>query len=76
MTRPSCRARGEPTEDKRNCEIEGRPFTGIEPLLADQDQLPPFSEGVGGRPEVKVLYVHGIGTHVPGDGTTLRQTLG
>ena len=22
-----------------------------------------------------MLYVHGIGTHVPGDGTTLRQTL-
>src|SRR3954452_3260745 len=62
-------------EDTRNCEVEGRPFTGIEPYLAKQDQLPPYSESVGDRPEVKVLYVHGIGTHVPGDGTTLRDTL-
>jgi hypothetical protein len=63
------------TKDTRNCEVEGRPFTGIEPYLAKQDQLPPYGESVGERPEVKVLYVHGIGTHVPGDGTTLRQTL-
>ncbi|MFL5335136.1 MAG: hypothetical protein ACJ8H8_18585, partial [Geminicoccaceae bacterium] len=62
-------------EDTRNCEVEGRPFTGIEPYLAKQDQLPPYGESVGDRPEVKVLYVHGIGTHVPGDGTTLRDTL-
>ena len=27
------------------------------------------------RPEVKVLYVHGIGTHAPGHGTALRQNL-
>ena len=63
------------TQDTRNCEVEGRPFTGIEPYLAKQDKLPPYGETVGDRPEVKVLYVHGIGTHVPGDGTTLRQTL-
>jgi hypothetical protein len=63
------------TEDTRNCEVEGRPFTGIEPYLAKQDKLPPYGESVGDRPEVKVLYVHGIGTHVPGDGTPLRQTL-
>ena len=62
-------------KDTRNCEVEGRPFAGIEPYLAKQDKLPPFGEPVGDRPEVKVLYVHGIGTHVPGDGTTLRQTL-
>ena len=61
--------------DTRTCEVEGRPFTGIEPYLAEQEKLPPFAESVGDRPEVKVLYVHGIGTHVPGDGTTLRQTL-
>jgi hypothetical protein len=62
-------------EDTRNCEVEGRPFTGIEPYLGKQDKLPPYGESVGDRPEVKVLYVHGIGTHVPGDGTTLRDTL-
>jgi hypothetical protein len=62
-------------EDTRNCEIEGRPFPGIEPYLQAQDKLPPFGEGVGQRPEVKVLYVHGIGTHDPGHGTALRQNL-
>jgi hypothetical protein len=63
------------TKDTRNCEVEGRPFTGIEPYLAKQDALPPFGDSIGDRPEVKVLYVHGIGTHVPGHGTVLRQNL-
>lgn len=75
VTQAVLQGSGEPAADKRSCEVEGRPFTGIEPYLQAQDKLPPFGEGVGERPEVKVLYVHGIGTHVPGDGTTLRQTL-
>jgi hypothetical protein len=62
-------------EDTRNCEVEGRPFAGVEPYLAKQGKLPPFGETVGDRPEVKVLYVHGIGTHAPGHGTALRQNL-
>jgi hypothetical protein len=62
-------------QDTRNCEIEGRPFPGIEPYLQAQDKLPPFGEGVGQQREVKVLYVHGIGTHNPGHGTALRQNL-
>jgi hypothetical protein len=66
---------GGETKDTRNCEVEGRPFPGIEPFLAAQDKLPPFAEAVGDRPEVKVLYVHGIGTHAPGHGTALRQNL-
>ena len=65
----------EPTEDTRSCEVEGRPFPGIEPFLEAQDRLPPFTETESDRPEVKVLYVHGIGTHVPGDGTALRNNL-
>ena len=64
-----------PGEDTRNCEVEGRPFPGIEPYLEAQDKLPPFVEGDTNRPEVKVLYVHGIGTHAPGHGTALRQNL-
>ncbi len=75
VTQAVLQGSGETTEDTRTCEVEGRPFTGIEPYLAAQDKLPPFADGVGDRPEVKVLYVHGIGTHVPGDGTTLRQNL-
>jgi hypothetical protein len=63
-------------EDTRTCEVEGRPFAGVEPYLAKQDNLPPFGEGAdAARPEVKVLYVHGIGTHAPGHGTALRQSL-
>lgn len=62
-------------QDTRNCEIEGRPFDGIAPYLAKQDSLPPFTDPVGERPEVKVLYVHGIGTHAPGHGTALRDNL-
>ena len=65
---------GEPAEDNRNCEVEGRPFPGIEPYLRPRTSWRRSARGVGDRPEVKVLYVHGIGTHVPGDGTALRQT--
>ena len=75
VTQAVLQGTGDETEDTRNCEAEGRPFPGIEPYLAKQDTLPPYGETVGDRPEVKVLYVHGIGTHVPGEGTTLRQTL-
>jgi hypothetical protein len=66
---------GGETEDTRSCEVEGRPFAGIAPYLRAQDKLAPFGDTVGDRPEVKVLYVHGIGTHAPGHGTSLRQTL-
>ncbi len=67
---------GQPGHDARQCEIEGRPFPGIEPFLVAQKNLPPFGEGeVGTRPEVKVLYVHGIGTHEPGHGAALRDNL-
>ncbi|MFO1128394.1 MAG: hypothetical protein U1E66_08220 [Rhodospirillales bacterium] len=65
------------TEDTRDCQVEGRPFVGIEPYLAKQDALP-LTDDSGSRPdrpEVKVLYVHGIGTHAPGHGTALRQNL-
>jgi hypothetical protein len=43
-------------EGTQSCEVEGRPFAGVEPYLAKQDRLPPFTEaGVGDRPEVKCL---------------------
>ncbi len=65
----------EPAVDKRACEVEGRPFAGIGPFLDAQAALPPFEAGEADRPEVKLLYVHGIGTHKPGHGTALRQNL-
>lgn len=75
VTQAVLQGTGGPAEDTRNCEVEGRPFPGIEPFLAAQDKLPPFVEGDSDRPEVKVLYVHGIGTHAPGHGTALRNNL-
>ena len=68
-------ATSKPGEDTRMCDVEGRPFGGIEPHLRSRIALAPFSEGVGQRPEVKVLYVHGIGTHEPGHGTALMTNL-
>lgn len=65
----------EPAADTRLCDVEGRPFTGIEPYLRRQDSLPPFAETVGIRPEVKVIYVHGIGTHRPGHSVGLQSNL-
>jgi hypothetical protein len=75
VTQAVMQGTGGPAEDTRNCEVEGRPFPGIEPFLEAQDKLPPFVEGDSNRPEVKVLYVHGIGTHAPGHGTALRNNL-
>ncbi len=62
-------------EDTRMCEAEGVPFKGIEPYLARQDSLPPIADADLSRPQVKVIYVHGIGTHMPGHGIDLMQTL-
>jgi hypothetical protein len=75
VTRAVLEAADDPTVDTRACEVEGRPFTGIEPYLRAQDALPPAVPGDTERPEVKVLFVHGIGTHAPGHGTALRQNL-
>ena len=63
------------SEDTRMCEAEGVPFDGIEPYLARQDSLPPIGDADSTRPQVKVIYVHGIGTHSPGHGTELMQNL-
>jgi hypothetical protein len=66
---------GEQAEDTRLCDVEGRPFTGIEPFLRRQDALPPFGDAVGARPQVKIVYVHGIGTHAPGHSIGLQSNL-
>ena len=62
-------------EDDRMCEAQGAPFVGIEPYLEHQDSLPPIGDADSARPQVKVVYVHGIGTHRPGHGTDLMQNL-
>ena len=62
-------------EDTRLCSADGLPFPGIEPYLQRQDSLAPIDAGNPDRPQVKILYVHGIGTHLPGHGTRLMQNL-
>jgi len=63
------------SEDTRMCEAEGVSFEGIEPYLARQDSLPPIGDADSSRPQVKVVYVHGIGTHKPGHSIDLMQNL-
>lgn len=66
---------GQSGGDTRLCEGEGVPVGGIEPLLAKLDGVPPVVEGDSSRPQVKVVYVHGIGTHEVGHGTVLANNL-
>lgn len=66
---------GRTTEDTRTCEAEGMPFPGLEAQLAEQDKLPPITEGESDRPTLKVLYIHGIGTHLPGHGGQLAANI-
>ncbi|MFZ1202042.1 MAG: hypothetical protein WAO07_17870 [Desulfobacterales bacterium] len=49
-------------EDNRQCEIRGSLFGGISSLLEDEKI-------------VKVLIVHGIGTHRPGHATTIIENI-
>ncbi|MFZ0134225.1 MAG: hypothetical protein WAK95_16920 [Desulfobacterales bacterium] len=49
-------------EDTRQCEIRGSLFGGISSLLEDQKI-------------VKILIVHGIGTHRPGHATTIIENI-
>jgi hypothetical protein len=65
----------EEVEDTRLCSAEGVPFPGIEPYLERQDSLSPIDVTEPERPQVKVLYVHGIGTHSPSHGAELVSNL-
>jgi hypothetical protein len=58
---------GDPDSDTRACEIEGAAFEGIVAALRAQDGQPPI--GTAPAPErsiVKIMMVHGIGSHYPG----------
>ena len=63
--------------DDRLCSAVGTPFPGIEPYLQHQDQLDPLDPDNPDpeRPQVKILYVHGNGTHTPSHGTDLVTNL-
>ena len=57
-------------EDTRACFIRGPSFDGIEQLIDRTERPGPKSGG-----DLKVLMVHGIGTHLPGYSTRLAENL-
>jgi len=57
-------------EDTRSCYIRGPSFDGIEQLINTSEQPGPKQGG-----DLKVLMVHGIGTHLPGYSTRLAENL-
>jgi len=58
------------TEDTRQCYVRGPAFDGIEQLMIKAEQGGAESGG-----DLKVLMVHGIGTHLPGYSTRLAENL-
>jgi hypothetical protein len=70
----------EPAGDTRECEVIGPAFAGILPMLERQDGHPPIGQAGSERPILKVIMVHGVGTHVPGYSgrisANLAQSLG
>jgi hypothetical protein len=65
----------EPAVDTRECEVSGPAFAGILPMLERQAGHPPLGQAGPGRPSLKVIMVHGVGTHVPGYGARLSSNL-
>lgn len=66
-----------PEHDDRECFIRGRGFNGLQSQLARQS-----ADGTGanenqnaGQPRLKILMVHGIGSHLPGYSTLLQINL-
>lgn len=57
------------------CEVRGQAFIGLETYMHRQDALPPLDTFHGERPALKVLMVHGIGTHQPGYALELVENL-
>ncbi len=65
----------EPAKDTRLCEVSGPAFSGIQPLLEHQAGWPPLGKAGPERPILKVIMVHGVGTHVPGYSARLQANL-
>lgn len=60
-------------EDTRKCLVRGRAFPGIESYMQQQEQE--AASGAATRRVLKVLMVHGIGSHQPGYATRLGENL-
>jgi hypothetical protein len=65
----------EAAEDTRLCEVSGPAFSGIMPMLERQVGYPPLGQAGPERPILKVIMVHGVGTHVPGYSARLSANL-
>jgi hypothetical protein len=65
----------EPDEDTRLCEVSGPAFSGIMPMLERQAGYPPLGQAGPERPILKVIMIHGVGTHVPGHAARLSANL-
>lgn len=63
----------EEKEDTRKCLVRGRAFPGLETCMQQQERE--AASGVAERRVLKVLMVHGIGTHKPGYSTRLAENL-
>ena len=50
-------------EDTRLCQVRGKPFEGLFPMVKNQSK------------KTKVLMVHGVGSHIPGYSTQLLEGL-
>jgi len=59
-------------EDTRQCYIRGPAFKGLADLMAHQNSS---SETGNHTRNLKILMVHGIGTHIPGYSTRLQENL-
>jgi hypothetical protein len=57
------------------CEVSGPAFEGILPMLERQAGYPPLGAAGPERPILKVIMVHGVGTHVPGHSARLSANL-
>lgn len=57
--------------DTRKCYVRGRKFPGLESYMQAQERE--FQAGVLNRRTLKVLMVHGVGSHSPGYSTRLGE---
>ncbi|MDX9894841.1 hypothetical protein [Desulfofustis limnaeus] len=59
--------------NKKTCYVRGRPFPGLADFLAHQQEAGYVDDAR--RPTLKILMVHGIGSHIPGYSTRLAENL-
>jgi hypothetical protein len=59
--------------DSRQCYVRGRPFDGLEAYMRQQES--DAAAAPADRRVLKVLMVHGIGSHQPGYATRLAENL-